>query len=444
MLNRFFQIAENRTTVGRELLSGVTTFAAMGWLLLAGPALLAQTGMDRGALTTAVALAAAASTAVMALLTNYPIAVAPGLGLNAMFTFALVLNRGIPWSEALGMVFVSGVLFLLLSLSGLREKLIAAIPFELKLAVTAGIGLLLIFTGLKNGGVVVTDPHALLALGKLTHGPVALGLFGIALTAVLVARRAPAALLLSVGIVTVMGLFVRAGGGRMVTELPETLLALPASPEPVLLELSFQFLSRWNAVLMVLPIVLTLLLVEVADNIGTLLGVGERAGLMRPDGSLPRGGRVLVANSLATLLSALAGTPPAVSSIESAAGVEAGGRTGLTALTVAALILLALFFTPLLLVLPAAATAPLLVVVGVRLIQPISALDLKDIRVAAPAVLTMVGIPLTFSIANGIGLGLITTALLALALRAPRQFTPTGVIAAAVFFLHFFKLWPFR
>jgi AGZA family xanthine/uracil permease-like MFS transporter len=444
MLQRLFRLEENRTTVGRELQAGLTTFAAMAYILAVNPAILANTGMDKGALVTVTALTAAIATALMALLTNYPIALAPGMGINAFFTFTMVLGKGVPWQEALGMVFVNGVIFLLLSVTGVREKIIAAIPHPLKIAVTCGIGLFIAFIGLKNGGVIVANPATFVSHGDFASGPVALCLFGIGLTAVLVARRVPGAIVISIAAVTVVGLFVRAGGNKMVTELPASLIAAPASPAPVFLKLSFQFLTSSHAIMMAVPLILTLLLVDMFDNIGTLIGVTKRAGFLRPDGTLPKAGRALLADSLATILSALFGTSTVVSYIESASGVEAGGRTGLTTLTTAALMLFALFFTPLILIVPAAATAPALVVVGIFMMQSITEIDMSDFKVATPAVLTLLAIPLTFSIAEGIGLGLIATALLALALGESRKMTALGYALAAIFFLQFFHLWPFR
>jgi AGZA family xanthine/uracil permease-like MFS transporter len=441
MLQRLFHLDQNQTTVGRELQAGLTTFAAMAYILAVNPMILANTGMDKGALVTVTALTAAISTAIMALLTNYPIALAPGMGINAFFTYTIVIGRGVPWTEALGMVFVNGVIFLLLSVTGVRERIIAAIPHSLKIAVTCGIGLFIAFIGLKNGGVIVANPATFVSPGDFTSGPVALCLFGVVLTAILVARRVPGAIVVSIAVVTLIGLLVRAGGGKMVTELPASLVAMPASPEPVFLKLTFQFLTTSNAILMALPLILTLLLVDMFDNIGTLIGVTKRAGLLRPDGTLPKAGRALLSDSLATLLSALFGTSTVVSYIESASGVEAGGRTGLTTMTTALLMLVALFFTPLILIVPAAATAPALVIVGIFMMQSITEIEMSDFKTAAPAVLTIIGIPLTFSIAEGIGLGLITAALMALALGERRRMTALGYGVAAVFFLEFFHVW---
>jgi AGZA family xanthine/uracil permease-like MFS transporter len=443
MLQRFFALDRHRTTVGRELQAGLTTFAAMAYILAVNPGILANTGMDKGALVTVTAVTAAVATTIMALMTNYPLALAPGMGINAFFTFTICLGKGVPWTEALGMVFVNGFVFLVLSVTGVREKIMAAIPPALKVAVSCGIGLFIAFIGLKNGGVVVANAATFVGPGNFTSGPTALCLAGIILTVVLVASRVTGAIVIGIVTVTVAGLFVHADGGGMVTRLPEHFLSLPASPAPVFLKLTFGFLASAKGFFAALPIILTLLLVDMFDNIGTLIGVTKRAGLLDATGRLPKAGRALLSDSIATLLSALCGTSTVVSYIESATGVAAGGRTGLTTLTTAALMLLALFLTPLILVVPAAATAPALVIVGIFMMQSVIEIPMDDFTVAAPAVLTIVAIPLTFSIAQGIGIGLVSAALLSLGLGRPRAFPPVGYVIAAVFFLEFFRLWPF-
>ena len=443
MFQQLFQLERNGSTIGRELQAGLTTFAAMAYILAVNPAILANTGMDKGALVTVTALTAALSTVIMACLTNYPIVLASGMGINAFFTFSIVIGKGQPWSEALGMVFINGVIFLALSVSGIREKIIAAIPHSLKIAITCGIGIFIAFIGLKNGGVIVANPVTFVSAGDFASGPVALCLGGVLLTLILVARRVPGAIVIAIACVTLAGLCVPAADGTKVTQLPVSLVALPHSPAPVCLKLTFQFLTSWSACGVALPLILTLLLVDMFDNIGTLIGVTKRAGLLSADDSLPKAGRALIADSLATLVSAVAGTSTVVSYIESAAGVEAGGRTGLTSITAAALFLLALFFTPLILIVPAAATAPALVVVGIFMMQSVIEIEMSDFKQAAPAVLTVLAIPLTFSIAEGIGIGLITAALLALAAGKPKSITPIGYLVAAIFFLQFFKIFPF-
>ena len=444
MLSRFFRLQENGTTIGRELQAGLTTFAAMAYVLTVNPAILANAGMDRAALVTITALSAATATALMALMTNYPIALAPGMGINAFFAFTICLGAGVPWAQALGMVFVNGCLFLLLSLTGMREKIIDSIPYPLKIAITCGIGILIAFLGLKNGGVVVASPATFITHCDFAGAPVALCLAGILLTVVLVAWRVPGAIVLGMAAVTLAGTLVPDGKGGMVTQMPAQWFSLPASPAPHLLKLDLSFLTDAAAFLKMLPLILTLLLVDLFDNIGTLIGVTKRAGFLGADGKLPKVGRALVADSIAVILSSLFGTSTVVSYVESSSGVEAGGRTGLTTLTTAVLMLAALFLTPLILAVPAVATAPALVVVGVFMLQSAAEIKMDDFTIAVPAVLTIIAIPLTFSIAQGIGLGLIAAAALAIATGKPRGFTPVGYVIAAMFFLEFFHLFPFH
>ena len=460
MLSRFFKLAENHTTVGRELAAGLTTFAAMAYILAVNPAILMNgfaadpaIGADpasasylaiKGALLAATAVTAALGTLLMAFLTNYPLALAPGMGINAFFAFSICLGAGVPWPQALGMVFVNGCIFLALSLTGVREKVVRAIPYPLKLAITAGIGVFIAFIGLENAGIIVDHPATLVAPGDFASPPVALALAGVILSAVLVVRKVPGAIVLGIAAITVAGLFVPDGKGGTVTPHAAALFSAPPSLSPLFLKLDLSFLADPAALLKVLPLILSLLLVDMFDNIGSLIGVAKRAGLLSSDGQLPKAGRALVADSLAAILSSLFGTSTVVSYIESASGVEAGGRTGLTAVVVAALMLLALFFAPLFLAIPAAATAPTLILVGVFMLQSVSEIEFSDLSAAIPAALVIIGIPLTFSIAEGIGFGLISAGLLALLAGKPRSFPVVGYVIAAIFFLSFFKLFPFH
>jgi AGZA family xanthine/uracil permease-like MFS transporter len=443
MLDRLFKLSDHGTSVSREIQAGCTTFAAMAYILAVNPAILADAGMDVAALVTVTALTAAVSTILMAALTNFPLALAPGMGINAFFTYTIVIGAGVSWQQALGMVFVNGVAFLLLSVTGVREKIVKSIPYPLKIAITCGIGLFIAFIGLKNGGVVVDNPATLVSHGDFTQGPVMLFLFGVGLTIVMVARKVPGAIILGIVATTLIGLFVPNGEGGTVTKLPESFFSLPADPSPVFLQLEFGFFSSTTAFLAALPLILTLLLVDMFDNIGTLIGVTKRAGLLDKDGHLPKAGNALVADSVAAILSSLFGTSTVVSYVESASGVEAGGRTGLTGVTVAVLMLLALFLTPLILAIPAAATAPALVVVGIFMLQSVIEIKMDDFSIAAPAMLTILGIPLTFSISEGIGLGLIAAALLALCTGKAKEFPGAGYVIAVIFFMEFFHIFPF-
>ncbi|SDS62967.1 putative MFS transporter, AGZA family, xanthine/uracil permease [Opitutus sp. GAS368] len=437
LLNRLYKLDQSGTTVGRELQAGATTFAAMAYILAVNPAILSAAGMPQAALITVTALTAAVSTLLMGFLTNYPLALAPGMGINAYFAFTVCLGLGVSWQSALGLVFVNGCIFLALSVTGVREKIIAAIPHQLKLAITCGIGLFIAFIGLKNGGIVVSSPATFVTHGDFGTPAVLLCFGGILLTAVLIARRIPGAIILSILAVTLLGLFVSNGKGGTVTTMPGSLFSLPASPMPTMFQLNFDLLLHDFA--KALPIILTLLLVDMFDNIGTLIGVTQRAGLLDKDGKLPKAGRALVADSIAAILSSLFGTSTVVSYIESASGVEAGGRTGLTGATTAVLFLFALFLTPVILAIPAAATAPALVIVGIFMFQSVAQLKLDDFAETAPAFLIIAGIPLSFSIAEGIGLGLIAYAVLRLATGRAKQTSPLTYVLALIFSLHLLR-----
>ncbi len=430
----FFRLAEHGTTVRREIIAGITTFAAMAYILAVNPQILGATGMPVGAVLTATALASALTTIAMALLTNYPLALAPGMGLNAMFSFTIVLKAGVPWQAALGLVFWEGVLFLLLSVSGVRRLIVEAIPPSLKIAISCGIGLFIAFIGLKSGGVIKADPATFVTLGDLSDPGTMLTLGGVVLTAVLIVQRVRGAIILVILGLTIAGIFLQSAG-KPITTLPSSLVGMPASLEPTFLQFDLAWMfSHWQVAL---PLVLTLLFVDLFDNLGTLIAVCKRAGLLDKEGNLPGIGRALAADAGAAMAGAALGTSTTTSYIESAAGVEEGGRTGLTGLTVAALFLLALFFTPLILAIPGVATAPALIIVGVFMMQGVSEIDLSDFATAVPAVLTMLIMPLTFSISEGIAVGFVVYVLLHLGLGRFRQVSPLAYVLAGLFMLHF-------
>ena len=442
MFKRIFDLDAHKTTIGRELQAGLTTFAAMAYILAVNPLILKDAGMPQGALVTVTAITAAFSTILMALMTNYPLALAPGMGINTYFTYSVCIGAGIPWQSALGFVFINGAVFLLISVTGIREKIVNSIPLNLKLAITCGVGLFIAFIGLKNAGIIVANKATFVSQGDFSAPPVALALFGIALAAVLVTRKIPGAIILSILGVTLIGIFIPDGTGSHVTVWPHSIFSLPASPEPVMLKLNFNYVIAHFA--KALPIMLTLLIVDMFDNIGTLIGVTKRAGLMKPDGTLPKVGRALISDSIAAIVSSLSGTSTVVSYIESASGVEAGGRTGLTAITTALLFLGALFFSPLILAIPTAASAPALVIVGVFMMQSVIEIDMSEFSIAAPVVITILSIPLTFSLAEGLGLGLISAVILNLAQGEGKKLSSVTYIIAGVFFLELFKFWPFN
>jgi adenine/guanine/hypoxanthine permease len=384
----------------------------MAYILVVNPSILKAAGMPQAALVTATAVGAAVSSILMGLLANFPLALAPGMGINAFFAYTICLGMGIPWQSALGFVFVNGCLFLILSITGVREQIVNALPISLKAAISVGVGLFIAFIGLKNGGLVVGSPATFVAMGDLSTPSVALFGAGLLITCVLVARGIPGSIIISMGIITLLGLFVSDGKGGMVTNLPSSVISLPASIQPTFLKLDFNFL--FSQPLKAVPVILTLLLIDMFDNIGTLIGVTKRAGLMGPDGQIPGLHKALVADSIAAILSSLLGTSTVVSYIESATGVQAGGRTGLTSITTAICFLLALIFTPLILMIPAVAAAPALVVVGILMFESVSEIDLTRFEVYAPAVLTLMAIPMTFSVSTGIGFGLVSLAVISL------------------------------
>lgn len=404
-----FKLQENGTTAARECVAGLTTFAAMAYILAVNPDILSQTGMDKAALITTTALVSAIGTLLMALLTNYPIAQAPGMGLNAFFAFGICLGSGVPWQGALGLVFWTGVLFLLISATGFRRELVRAIPECLKIGIQAGIGLFIAFIGLQKSGIVVASPATMVELGPFGDGwiPTAasLAFFGTALAAVLIVKRVPGAILIGIGVVALIGLVVPAGDST-VTPRPDGILGLPASMAPVFLQVDWFYpFKNWQSAWIIL---LTLLFVDLFDTVGTLIGVSRQANLMDQNGELPKIRNAFLADAGATTIGACLGSSPVTSYIESATGVEAGGRTGLTGVVVAGCFLLALFFTPLILAIPPAATAPALILVGVLMMKEMRHLEWDDFAQVVPAILTVVLIPLGFGIANGIALGFIS------------------------------------
>ena len=436
MLERLFSLSEHRSTAPREIVAGLTTFAAMAYILAVNPAILSQAGIDKGALVTATAVASAVMTIIMALATNYPIALAPGMGVNAFFTYTICAAKGVPWQAALGFVFYSGLIFLALSVTGLRQKLIAAIPLELKLAITAGIGFFIALIGLKNGGVIVANPATFVALGDLTKPAPWLVIIGIILIAIFVARKLPGSIVLVIVLITIIGLFVPApDGSATITKHPEAIFNLPSSLGPTFLKLDLVFF--WQHLLTSIPLVLALLFVDLFDNMGTLIGVSKRAGLLDEKGNLPKVGRALMADACAAMFGSTLGTSTVTSYIESAAGVEAGGRTGMTAIVTAICFLLALFLTPLILIIPEVATAPALVIVGAFMMQGLAELDLRDFTKAAPAFITIIMMPFAFSISEGIAFGLLTYVAVKVGTGRGKEVGIVTYVLAVLFLLHF-------
>jgi adenine/guanine/hypoxanthine permease len=425
VLERYFGLSAQGTDVRTEFVAGVTTFLTMVYIVFVNPIILGKTGMDQGAIFVATCVAAAVSTLVMALYAKYPIALAPGMGINAFFAFTVVLTYKYTWQQALAAVFCSGVLFFLISVLPIRQYVIDSIPQNLKLAVSAGVGLFLGIIALEEAKVIVDHPATLVTLGDLTQPTPVLMLFGFVLIAGLNYRRILGATLIGILVVTVIGLpFGLAQFNGVVS--------MPPSVAPTLLQLDFSRVTE----LTFLIVVFSILFVDVFDNAGTLIGVTHRTGLMK-NGKLARMKEALISDSFAAMFGALIGTSTTTSYIESAAGVSAGGRTGLTAAFVGVFFLLALFFAPLAGMVPAYASAAALLYVACVMARGLAEIDWEDITEYAPAVVCAISMPLTYSIATGIGLGFITYALAKLISGKPREASPAVIVLALLFAIKF-------
>ena len=427
MLDRLFHLSDRRTSVAAEARAGTATFLTMAYILLVNPQVLAQAGLPAADVAVATALSAALATLLMGLWANYPFALAPGMGLNAYFTFGVVLGMGVPWQTALAAVFVEGVLFLLLSLGGIRALIVSAIPGPIKIATTAGIGLFLALIGFQNAGLVVANPATLVGLGEVRSAPVLLALGGLVLVAALMARRVPGALLVGIGAVTA------AAWAAGLAALPDAWLTLPALPTETFLALDLSAVFT----LELLPVVLAFLFVDLFDTAGTLIGVGRLGGFLDEDGGLPRANRAFAADAVGTMAGALLGTSTVTSYVESAAGVEEGGRTGLASVVTAGLFVLALFLAPIFTAIPAFATAPALVAVGALMMQGVADLDWRRLDTAIPAFLTLIAMPFTYSIANGITLGIVSYVLVQVFTGRARAVHPLLYGLAAVLLLYY-------
>jgi len=422
MLERLFQLKAHDTTVRTEILAGVTTFLTMAYILFVNPSILGETGMDKGAIFVATCLAAAIGSAIMGLIANYPIALAPGMGLNAFFTYTVVLHMGHTWQVALGAVFLSACMFFLLSIFRIREWIINSIPLELRSAIAAGIGLFLALIGLKEAGIVVANPATLVGMGDLAKPEAVLAILGFVLIVALEARKVTGAVLIGILATTAAGIAMGVSpfGG---------FVSMPPSLAPTFLQLDIKGALDIGLV----SVIFAFLFVDLFDNSGTLIAVAKKAGLMRKDGHMPKMGRALIADSSAAMVGSLLGTSTTTSYIESAAGVSAGGRTGLTAIVVAVLFLFALFFSPLAGSVPAFATAPALLFVAVLMTAGLAEIDWDDITVAAPVVITALAMPLTFSIANGIAFGFIAWTTIKLLAGRGRELNSALVVLSILF-----------
>ncbi len=405
LAERLFALSARGTSVRTEILAGVTTFLTMAYIVLVNPAILGEAGMPVASVAAATCFAAAFASILMGLVANVPLALAPGMGLNAYFTYTVVLQMGVPWPVALGCVFLSGVVFLVLTLAGIRQLIVAAIPPHLFAAVAGGIGLFIGFIGLKNAGIIVANPATLVALGDLRAPGAALALTGLFIIGALSIRKIGGAMLIGIVATTLIG-----WATGQVTFRPEPYSLAALTGTAFKLDLAGVFSIGGHGVGLI-EVIFVFLFVDLFDNLGTLVAVTKRAGLVDAAGRIPRLNRILFADAAATMAGAVAGTSTVTSYVESAAGVQAGGRTGLTAIVTGLLFLIAMFAAPYAQLIPLAATAPALIIVGGLMLMPLAEVDWDDPFAAIPAFLTVAMIPLTFSIANGLAFGLTAHAL---------------------------------
>ncbi len=437
-LERVFKLSENQTTVRTELLAGFTTFLTMCYIIIVNPSILSITGMDFGAVFVATCISAAIGCFIMGAFANYPIALAPGMGLNAYFTFSVVQGMGVSWQIALAAVFMSGVIFFIFSFFKLREMLVNALPMSLKMAIAAGIGMFLALIALKNSGLVIGSEATLLKMNnlyeikdgvKVPNYPVLLALLGFFLTIALDYFRVRGAIIISIFVVT--GLAAALG----LTQFDGIVSAIP-SVAPTFMQMDFNGLFNGSMI----AVIFVFFLVDLFDSTGTLVGVSHRAGLLDKDGKLPRLKRALFADSTAIVAGAALGTSSTTPYIESASGVAAGGRTGLTAITVGVLMLACLWFSPLAKAVPAFATAPALLYIGVQMLRSATEVNWSDVTEAAPAFMTIVFMPFTYSIADGIAMGFISYAIIKLVCKRSKDVPPMVWIVAVCWLAKFWFL----
>ena len=429
-LDRRFGISERKSSLRTEVIAGITTFMTMAYIIFVNPAILSEAGMDFGAVMTATCLASAIGTLIMGLYANYPFALAPGMGLNAFFAFTVVIGMKVSWQTALAAVLLDGILFILLTASRVREAIINAVPYNLKLAVSAGIGLFIALIGLVGAGIVVDNPATLVSLGDLTKPAPILSLCGLLLMAVLHAYKVKGALLWGILAVTLAAIPLG------VTSPPQGIVSTPPSLSPILFKFDLKGLMNMAMV----GVVITFLFVDLFDTLGTLIGVSARAGFLDEKGNLPRANKALMADAVATAVGACLGTSTVTTYVESASGVEEGGRTGLVSCVVAVLFLGALFFSPIARIVPAAATSPALIMVGVFMMQALKGLNFDDITEMVPAAVAIFTMPFTYSIAEGIAWGIISYTLIKLLTGRGRQVSLTMSILTALFLAKEFLL----
>lgn len=401
MLEKFFKLKESGTTPRTEIIAGITTFLTMAYILAVNPNILSAAGMDANALFTTTAIAAIVGTLVMALWAKLPFALAPGMGLNAFFAFSVVLGMGHTWQFALTAVLIEGVIFILLTIFNVREAIANAIPKSVRTAISAGIGLFIAFIGLQNAGIIVKHDATLVSLGDITSGTALLGLIGLIITSVLIVKKVKGDLLIGIILTALIGIPLG------ITQI-KGFVSVPPSIEPIFFKFEFSQIFTFD----MLIIVFTFLFVDIFDTLGTLVGVSTKAGMLDKDGKIPNAKKAFMADAIGTTAGAMLGTSTVTTYVESAAGVSEGGRTGMTALITALCFAVALFFSPVFLAIPGAATAPALILVGLYMLSPIKELDFSDFSETIPAFICIIAMPLAYSIAEGITLGVLSYVLI--------------------------------
>ena len=417
-----------KTTIRTEVVAGTTTFLTMSYILAVNPAILATTGMDKGALFTATALAAAISTLLLAFMAKLPFAQAPSMGLNAFFAFTMCQAMHLTWQQSLAALLVEGVIFILITFLNVRERILDSIPRNLRYSISAGIGMFLAFIGLKNAGIVVADPDTFVALGRFTPEAL-LGMLAIVLSAVLMARGVKGALFIAIVAATLVGLPIG------VTQMPQGWLPVsaPHSIAPIFCKFDFSGFFNLNMVL----VIFSLLIINIFDTVGTLVGLAEKTGAVRPDGTIPRVREAMLSDALGTTVSPILGSSSVTTYIESASGIAEGGRTGVTSLVTGLLFVVSLLLSPLFLVIPSAATSGALVMVGVLMLDSVKKVDLSDVSESFPAFITMLTMVLCYSIANGICLGILSYVVIKACTSRWRDLNATLVVLALLFVLKF-------
>lgn len=432
ILDKVFHLSENDTTVKRECLAGLTTFVSMAYILFVNPIILGDAGMDAGAVFTSTALSAIMGCLLMGFLANYPIAIAPGLGDNAFFTYSVVLAMGIPWQQAMGGVFIASILFTLVSFFKIREIIIDAIPQDLKYAMAAGIGIFISFVGLQGGGIVIGDPSSLVAIGSFKVPTTWLTIFGVFVTAILMAKKVPGSIFYGIVLTAVMGLVTQ------IIPPPESIISMAPSLDP-----TFGVGVTNMASILTDPqmwaVVIIFFLVAFFDTAGTLIGLAQQAGIMH-NGKMPRIGRALMADSLSMLGGAVMGTTPTAAYVESSAGIAVGARTGLTAVVVAILFAFSMIFSPLLAVVTAQVTAPALIIVGVLMTSSLKEIHWNQFEVAFPAFMVIIGMPLTFNISYGIAFGFLFYPILMTIAGRRRELNPLIWVMFVLFLILLYTL----